>query len=92
LDIAAGRVDPNGITMEHVAARLDTAGIPDPDLLIRTGGEARISNFLLWQCAYTEFVFVPEYWPDFNAEVFHRAVVEFGNRERRFGGLKVKLA
>jgi undecaprenyl diphosphate synthase len=80
------------ITPELISANLDTAGLPDPDLLIRTGGDERISNFLLWQCAYTEFVFVPEFWPDFNAEIFARAIAEFQARERRFGGLKVQSA
>jgi undecaprenyl diphosphate synthase len=80
------------ITPELISAHLDTAGLPDPDLLIRTGGDERISNFLLWQCAYTEFVFVPEFWPDFNVEIFSRAISEFQARERRFGGLKVQSA
>ncbi len=60
-----------------ISCNLDTAGIPDPDLLIRTGGEQRISNFLLWQCAYAEFVFVPEFWPDFTADIFARAIAEY---------------
>jgi undecaprenyl diphosphate synthase len=64
-----------------------TAGQPDPDLLIRTSGEQRLSNFLLWQIAYTEFVFVEEHWPDFNREVFARAIGAFHQRERRFGGI-----
>jgi undecaprenyl diphosphate synthase len=80
------------ITPELISAHLDTAGLPDPDLLIRTGGDERISNFLLWQCAYTEFVFVPEFWPDFNAEIFARAISEYQARERRFGGLRVQKA
>ena len=80
------------VTPELLESRLDTAGMPAPDLLIRTGGEERISNFLLWQCAYAEFVFVPEFWPDFSAEIFARAVAEYGSRERRFGGLKVQSA
>jgi undecaprenyl diphosphate synthase len=80
------------VTAAVIANHLDTAGVPDPDLLIRTGGERRLSNYLLWQCAYTEFVFVPEFWPDFTAEVFRRAVAEYAARERRFGGLKVQSA
>jgi len=71
---------------------LDTAGIPDPDLLIRTGGEQRISNFLLWQCAYTEFVFIDEFWPDFTKEIFIRALDEFRLRDRRFGGIEAQTA
>ncbi len=87
-----GQRDPSSISVDDISGHLDTAGVPDPDLLIRTGGEARISNFLLWQCAYTEFVFVDEYWPDFNADVFHRAIVEYGGRERRFGGIQANTA
>ena len=92
VDVREGRLDPYDIGPEALAAHLDTAGIPDPDLLIRTGGEERISNFLLWQCAYAEFVFLPEYWPDFNSESLARAIGEFHARERRFGGLKASRA
>ena len=87
-----GRVDPADITASVLANHLDTGGIPDPDLLIRTGGEQRLSNYLLWQCAYTEFVFVNEYWPDFTAAVFQRAVAEYMSRDRRFGGIKAQKA
>jgi undecaprenyl diphosphate synthase len=90
--VAEGRIDPDDITPAVLANHLDTGGIPDPDLLIRTGGEQRLSNYLLWQCAYTEFVFMPEYWPDFTAEVFRRAVADFQTRERRFGGLNARSA
>jgi undecaprenyl diphosphate synthase len=90
--VKAGTMDVSAITVETLNACLDTVGTPDPDLLIRTGGEERISNFLLWQCAYAEFVFVPEFWPDFNAEVFARALGEFRARDRRFGGVKVQSA
>jgi undecaprenyl diphosphate synthase len=91
---AAQKIATTGkaITPELISANLDTAGLPDPDLLLRTGGEERISNFLLWQCAYAEFVFVPEFWPDFNAEIFAKAIAQFQARERRFGGLKVQRA
>jgi undecaprenyl diphosphate synthase len=89
---AAGEIDPDAITTEDLAAHLDTAGIPDPDLMIRTGGDQRISNFLLWQSAYTEFVFLDSYWPDFTKEVLARAVSEFQGRERRFGGLGAKCS
>lgn len=90
--VAEGKLAAGEITMERMGACLDTSGMPDPDLLIRTGGEERISNFLLWQCAYAEFVFVPEYWPDFSAETFSRAINEYAARERRFGGLKAQSA
>ena len=85
-----GALDPLSIDVEMLNENLDTAGMPDPDLLIRTGGEERISNFLLWQCAYTEFVFVPEFWPEFNAEILVRAINEYKARERRFGGIKAQ--
>jgi undecaprenyl diphosphate synthase len=88
-DVKAGKLDGKAISPKLFEDYLDTAGIPDPDLLIRTGGEERISNFLLWQCAYAEFVFLPEYWPDFNEASLLRAIAEFHERERRFGGLKV---
>ena len=87
-----GRIDPADINAAVLANHLDTADIPDPDLLIRTGGEQRLSNYLLWQCAYTEFVFVAEHWPDFSAEVFARALAEFQSRDRRFGGIKAQSA
>ena len=90
--VAEGKIDPADVSQAVIANHLDTAGIPDPDLLIRTGGEQRLSNYLLWQCAYTEFVFTPEYWPDFTSEVFHRAVAEYQSRERRFGGVKAQSA
>ncbi|MCB1782895.1 MAG: isoprenyl transferase [Alphaproteobacteria bacterium] len=70
-----------------ISANLMTAGIPDPDLLIRTSGEKRISNFLLWQCAYTEMVFTPALWPDFDANHFDKALAEYAARDRRFGAL-----
>ena len=86
-DVAAGRLDPAAITVEKFAAALDTSGIPDPDLLIRTSGEMRLSNFLLWQTAYTEFVFLDTYWPDFDRAALEGAISQFRSRERRFGGL-----
>jgi undecaprenyl diphosphate synthase len=91
-DISAGTLNAKDLTPELVSKTLDTAGLPDPDLLIRTGGEERLSNFLLWQCAYTEFVFVPEYWPDFDSTILQRAIETFQSRERRFGGLKAQRA
>lgn len=85
--VAAGKLAPADITVECIANALDTSGIPDPDLLIRTSGEMRLSNFLLWQTAYSEFVFLDCYWPDFDKAAFEVAVEEFRSRERRFGGL-----
>ena len=90
--IESGEISTADISPELISRNLDTAGIPDPDLLIRTGGEQRISNFLLWQCAYTEFVFVDEFWPDFNHEIFARALEEFRQRDRRFGGIEAQTA
>ncbi|HUX78263.1 MAG TPA: isoprenyl transferase [Alphaproteobacteria bacterium] len=79
------RLDPEKITEQVFEQYLYTAGVPDPDLLIRTSGEQRISNYLLWQVAYTELVFVDKYWPDFTPEDFMDALLTFQNRERRFG-------
>ena len=80
-------MDPEDITIDMISDELDTAGIPDPDLLIRTGGEERISNFLLWQTAYSELYFCDAAWPDFNKAELEKAVDAFNNRERRYGGL-----
>ncbi len=90
--VASGDLRADEVGVETLNQHLDTFGIPDPDLLIRTGGEERVSNFLLWQCAYAEFVFIPEFWPDFNAEIFGRALDEFRARDRRFGGVKAQTA
>ena len=84
-DGLAGRIKPEEITEQVISDRLTTSGQDDPDLLIRTGGEQRISNFLLWQLAYTEMVFLPVYWPDFNADHLRQAIEAFGARDRRFG-------
>ena len=89
-DVAAGKLDPAAITADALEARLDTAGIPDPDLIIRTSGEQRLSNFLMWQAAYSEFVFVPVHWPDFDKAALRDAIDEYSRRERRFGGLIAK--
>ncbi len=86
-DAAAGRVAPAEIDEEAVAGRLFTAGMPDPDLLIRTSGELRLSNFLLWQCAYAELMFLDVMWPDFSRAHLERAVRDFQGRERRWGGV-----
>ncbi|ACK52715.1 undecaprenyl diphosphate synthase [Methylocella silvestris BL2] len=83
----SGLIDPADIDEAFFASRLDTAGVPDPDLIIRTSGEQRLSNFLMWQAAYSEFVFLPIHWPDFDRKAFAAAVEEFGARERRFGGV-----
>ena len=81
----SGELAPNQMTEAHFASFLSTAGTPDPDLLIRTSGEKRISNFLLWQCAYAEFVFIEKHWPDFDADDLKAAIEEFRGRTRRYG-------
>lgn len=85
-DLAAGRADSE-LTEEGFGSYLYSAGIPDPDLLIRPGGEQRISNFLLWQCAYSEFYFTDVLWPDFSTAELDKAIAEFKRRDRRFGGV-----
>lgn len=85
-DCVAGKIKPEEITETVVASYLDTAGMPDPDLLIRTSGEIRLSNYLLWQCAYTEIYVTDCLWPDFNQEEFEKAIGAYNKRERRFGG------
>ncbi|MFV0335471.1 MAG: polyprenyl diphosphate synthase [Tropicimonas sp.] len=87
-EVAAGRVDPGDIDACRVERYLDTHGLPDPDLVIRTSGEARVSNFLLWQSAYAEYEFVETLWPDFTAEKFAEVLAGFGKRERRFGAVR----
>lgn len=90
--VQSGEIGLDAITEESFAAHLDTTDLPQPDLLIRTGGDQRISNFLLWQCAYTEFVFFDAYWPDFSKDMLAKAVSEFQSRERRFGGLSARCS
>lgn len=85
--LIADGVPPEAVTDAAIAARLDTAELPDPDLIIRTSGEQRLSNFLLWQAAYAELAFTDELWPDFNEASLQRLVDEFARRERRYGGL-----
>jgi undecaprenyl diphosphate synthase len=85
-EVKAGTLDPETVDEAIVAGHLDTAKFPDPDLVIRTSGELRLSNFLLWQSAYSEFVFVPVLWPDFTAETLRAAIGEYGTRSRRYGG------
>jgi undecaprenyl diphosphate synthase len=85
--VATGKLSPDHIDENLFECELLTAGLPDPDLLIRTSGEQRISNFLLWQCAYAELVFVDTLWPDFGKEHLEQAIAEFRRRERRYGGV-----
>jgi undecaprenyl diphosphate synthase len=85
--VQRGEIAAEAISPELIDRHLDTAGLPDPDLIIRTSGELRLSNFLLWQAAYSELVFLPIYWPDFDAAALRDAIQEFRRRERRFGGL-----
>ncbi|SET42607.1 isoprenyl transferase [Paenibacillus sp. NFR01] len=87
-DIAAGRLTAGDISSELIDSRLMSGGLPDPDLLIRTSGEMRISNFMLWQIAYSELWFTDIYWPEFDKSHLHQAVAEYQNRTRRYGGLK----
>jgi undecaprenyl diphosphate synthase len=86
--VAAGAMHPGDVTADVVASHLDAPDLPDPDLVIRTSGEQRLSNFLLWQSAYSELVFVPIYWPDFDRTTLEDAIAEYRRRERRFGGLR----
>jgi undecaprenyl diphosphate synthase len=90
--VLAGALRPEDITPEALSGALDTCGVPDPDLLIRTSGELRLSNFLLWQSAYTEFVFLDAYWPDFGRELLEQAIDEYRRRDRRFGGATARSA
>lgn len=82
-----GELDPEEISEELLSGELDTKGIPDPDLMIRTSGELRLSNYLIWQLAYTEFYFTDVLWPDFNAKELEKAVAYYNGRDRRFGGI-----
>ncbi len=84
-EVKDGKMRPEDVTEETFASMLQTSFMPDPDLLIRTGGELRISNYLLWQCAYSEFYFCDTYWPDFNEECLHRAIIDYQGRQRRYG-------
>jgi undecaprenyl diphosphate synthase len=85
--VAAGDLAVSAVTADKLASYLDAPDLPDPDLIIRTSGEQRLSNFLLWQAAYSELVFVPTYWPDFDRAALESAISEYHRRERRFGGL-----
>ncbi len=90
--VKEGRLEPEAITEELVDSHLQTDFMPDPDLLIRTGGELRISNYLLWQCAYSEFYFCDTFWPDFDEKELHKAIVDFQSRERRYGKTSEQVA
>ena len=87
-EVAEGKRTPDSIDEAAIDGALDTAGLPAPDLLIRTCGEQRISNFLLWQLAYTEFYFTDIAWPDFNQQELEKAIAAYNQRDRRYGGLK----
>jgi undecaprenyl diphosphate synthase len=89
--VAAGTLKPSDIDAGRLESMLDTRGIPDPDLVIRTSGEQRVSNFLTWQTAYSEFVFLPDLWPDFDHTSFKTALDEYARRDRRFGGLSARV-
>lgn len=91
-EVAQGRLDPEAITQDTLAGALSTAGMPDPELLIRTSGEERISNFLLWQLAYAEMYFTPVLWPDFDRNQLYEAIIDYQNRERRFGKISEQIA
>lgn len=90
-EVKNGLLRPEDITEESISRRLATAFMPDPDLLIRTGGELRISNYLLWQIAYTELYFCDTYWPDFNEEDLHKAIASYQRRQRRFGKTEAQV-
>ena len=87
-DVADGKVSPDQITEDTIGSYLDTAGVPDPDLLIRTSGEQRLSNFLMWQLAYTEFYFTDVAWPDFHKAELVQVIEKYNQRDRRYGGVK----
>ncbi|MGB3446027.1 MAG: isoprenyl transferase [Xanthobacteraceae bacterium] len=89
-EVAEGKRDPSSIDIAAISGYLDTSDVPDPDLIIRTSGEQRLSNFLMWQAAYSELVFVPVHWPDFDKAALEEAIAEYAKRERRFGGLAAK--
>jgi len=91
-EVAEGKRDPASIDADTLGQYLDVSDIPDPDLIIRTSGEQRLSNFLMWQAAYSELVFVPMHWPDFDRTALENAIAEYARRERRFGGLAAKTA
>ena len=89
--VQSGEMSADDINEDTISQSLWTSWMPDPDLLIRTGGEVRISNYLLWQCAYSEFYFCDDYWPDFNEESLHKAIKSYQNRQRRFGKTEAQV-
>lgn len=91
-EVKDGKLQPNDIDEQKISENLTTSFMPDPDLLIRTGGEVRLSNYLLWQCAYTEFYFCDTYWPDFHETDLCKAIAWFQNRERRYGKTSEQVA
>jgi undecaprenyl diphosphate synthase len=90
-EVKAGNIETNEINESLISNHLYTAGIPDPELVIRTSGEHRISNFLLWQIAYAEFYFLEKFWPDFSREDLYQSIYDFQNRERRFGKISEQI-
>ena len=90
-EVKSGKLNADDITEQTISDHLWTAQMPDPELLIRTGGELRISNYLLWQCAYSEFYFCDTYWPDFDEEELHKAIASFQNRQRRYGKTEAQV-
>ena len=91
MDVAANKIDPQQVDQQLFESYLTTSAFPDPELLIRTSGEHRISNFLLWQIAYAELYFTPKFWPEFRKEDFYEAIVDYQNRERRFGKISEQI-
>jgi undecaprenyl diphosphate synthase len=91
-DVVDGRLSLEQINEDQLASHLDVPDLPDPDLIVRTSGEQRLSNFLLWQAAYSELIFVPVYWPDFDRSTLEGAIAEYHRRDRRFGGLAARAA
>jgi len=89
--VQSGELNIDDIDEDTITQNLWTSEFPDPDLLIRTGGEIRISNFLLWQCAYSEFYFCDTYWPDFDEEGLHKAIIAYQSRQRRFGKTEAQI-
>ncbi len=90
-DVQSGKIDASQITEKTIETHLCSAGIPDPELLVRTSGEFRISNFLLWQIAYAELYFTPKLWPEFGKEDFYEALIAYQQRERRFGMISEQI-
>ena len=90
-EVKSGKLNAADITEQTINDHLWTAQMPDPELLIRTGGELRISNYLLWQCAYSEFYFCDTYWPDFDEEALYKAIVDYQGRQRRFGKTEAQV-